>query len=69
VFVPRSKLEEIVSVAMGIGTTERKQADDLRAGRTLQEQLRFDECLALRSADPSYTFRAHLRKIGGAIEA
>jgi hypothetical protein len=30
--------------------------------------LRFDDYRAHRRTDPSYTFRAHLRAIGGAIE-
>jgi hypothetical protein len=48
--------------------TERRQASEVRAGRTLREQLRFDEYIARRRSDPSYTFRVHLREIGGAIE-
>jgi hypothetical protein len=39
-----------------------------RAGRSLREQLDFARYLEMRAADPSYTFREHLRKISGAIE-
>ena len=47
---------------------ERRQAEEIRAGNKLREQLRFDQYLTLRAADDAYTFRQHLRTIGGAIE-
>lgn len=40
----------------------------MREGETLRQQTAFDEYLARRDADPAYTFRRHLRGIGGAIE-
>ena len=40
----------------------------VKAGKTLRDQLEFDIYLKKRSADPNYTFRRHLREIGGAIE-
>jgi 4-hydroxy-4-methyl-2-oxoglutarate aldolase len=67
-FLPRSGLEKVLSLAGQIARTERRQAEELRVGRTLQTQLRFEEYLRQRASDPAYTFRAHLRKIGGAIE-
>ena len=67
-FVPAQRTEELLATARSIWQTERRQAEAVRAGRTLREQLRFDEYLARRDQDPSYTFRRHLRAIGGAIE-
>jgi 4-hydroxy-4-methyl-2-oxoglutarate aldolase len=37
-------------------------------GDSLRQRTAFDDYLAQRAADPSYTFRRHLRRIGGAIE-
>jgi regulator of RNase E activity RraA len=60
--------EEILSTAQSIRMKERRQAEEIRAGKKLREQLQFDDYLARRSTDPSYTFRQHLRATGGAIE-
>jgi 4-hydroxy-4-methyl-2-oxoglutarate aldolase len=67
-FAPGQQAEEILAVARSIWQKERDQANAVRAGRRLREQLRFDEYLARRTADPSYTFRKHLRALGSAIE-
>jgi 4-hydroxy-4-methyl-2-oxoglutarate aldolase len=40
----------------------------MRAGTTLRAQMDFASYLARRATDPSYTFRVHLRGIGGEIE-
>ena len=37
-------------------------------GVTLQEQLQFADYLEKRQSDPNYTFRQHVRVVGGAIE-
>lgn len=68
VFVPVDRVAEIVSEAERIARTERDQARAVREGRTLRTQLRFDDYLARREQDPAYTFRRHLREIGGAVE-
>jgi 4-hydroxy-4-methyl-2-oxoglutarate aldolase len=67
-FAPTQRAEEVLSTAHTIWQRERRQAEKIRAGNKLREQLRFDEYLARRSADDAYTFRQHLRTIGGAIE-
>ena len=68
VFTPLQHIEEVISSARTIWDTERRQADEIKAGKRLHQQLQFDEYLKERSQDPTYTFRKHLQKIGGAIE-
>jgi regulator of RNase E activity RraA len=67
-FAPVQQVEEILLAAGAIWKKERQQAEEIRAGKKLREQLQFDEYLAKRSNDETYTFRQHLRSIGGAIE-
>lgn len=67
-FIPISQSEEILDAAHAIWMKERRQAEEIQAGKKLREQLQFDDYLAKRAVDPSYTFRQHLRAIGGAIE-
>jgi regulator of RNase E activity RraA len=67
-FAPGQQAEELLTAAQAIWRTERHQAEAIRSGKKLREQLRFDDYLARRAADPTYTFRKHLREIGGAIE-
>jgi regulator of RNase E activity RraA len=67
-FVPASAVEDVVTLAEGIRDKERRQADRVRAGRTLRSQFGFAEFLAQRGENPSLTFREHLRRIGGAVE-
>lgn len=68
IFVPLQRADEILKAAHAIWETERRQAQTIQAGTKLRDQLRFDEYLVRRSNDPAYTFRQHLRSIGGAIE-
>lgn len=68
VFAPSQRAEEILLTAHRIWEKERSQAQEIQAGRTLREQLQFKQYLAQRSIDTAYTFRQHLRAIGGAIE-
>lgn len=67
-FAPGQQVEEIIVIARTIWKKERRQAEEIRAGKTLREQLQFEEYMARRHTDAAYTFRQHLRLIGGAIE-
>jgi regulator of RNase E activity RraA len=67
-FVDGSQINKIVEVAEEIRNTERHQAEEIAGGNTLSEQLKLKDYLAERKKDPSFTFRKHLRRIGGAIE-
>jgi regulator of RNase E activity RraA len=68
VFVNTGRVDEVLATAEQIWRTEREQARRIRAGETLRRQTAFDDYLARRAGDPSYTFRRHLRRIGGVIE-
>jgi regulator of RNase E activity RraA len=67
-FVVADRAEEVLATAREIWQTEREQARRIRVGETLRRQTDFDEYLARRAADPSYSFRRHLRSTGSAIE-
>ncbi|MEO3777567.1 RraA family protein [Micromonospora sp. B11E3] len=67
-FLPADRAGEIVTLAEGIRDTERRQAERIRGGESLRDQLRFGAYLARREREPALTFRAHLRAIGGAVE-
>jgi regulator of RNase E activity RraA len=67
-FVPLARADEVLGIAEQIRDTERGQAEQMRAGRSLREQVRFGDYLAGRSKNPSLTFREHLRSVSGAIE-
>ncbi|GAA0602451.1 RraA family protein [Kribbella sandramycini] len=67
-FVPADRVEELFDLAEGIRDTERAQAAEIRAGRSLRSQVKFDEFLTARAADPALTFRQHLRAVKGAVE-
>ena len=67
-FVSGGDVGAVLSTAGEIRLTERKQAEELRSGRTLFEQLQFASYIEKRESDPTHTFREHLRRIGGAIE-
>lgn len=68
-FVPRDSAERVLDAAREIEWAERRQAERARGGESLREQLRFDEYLERRAADPAFTFRDHLRAISSHIEA
>ena len=68
IFAPSQGIVRLLSVAQEIKETERRQVEAIVSGQTLHKQLQFDDYLVKRKHDPTYTFRKHLRDIGGAIE-
>jgi regulator of RNase E activity RraA len=68
VFTLLQDLEDIIPLARTIAETEQRQAENVKAGKTLSQQFKFDEYLKKRSKNPAYSFREHLKKIGAAIE-
>jgi 4-hydroxy-4-methyl-2-oxoglutarate aldolase len=66
--VPAGQAGQVLATARQIGQAERDQARRIPEGQTLRRQVAFDDYLARRAADPSYTFRQHLRRTSGAIE-
>jgi len=67
-FVAFEQVEDVLSKAASIRQIERKQAEAVKAGQSLREQFGFKDYLQKRGQDAAYTFRKHLRLIGGAIE-
>jgi 4-hydroxy-4-methyl-2-oxoglutarate aldolase len=68
VIVASADLERVIAIAAEIVATERGQADKARIGTTLREQFGFADYLAGRAADPTFTFRRHLRERRASIE-
>lgn len=69
VLVDAASAEAVLSAARAIRDAERAQAERIASGVALREQLRFGDHLAKRETDPTWTFRQHLREVGGEIEA
>ncbi|MGD8755713.1 MAG: RraA family protein [Desulfobacterales bacterium] len=68
VFALQKDLENIISVARTIAEIEQSQAQNIKNGKTLSQQVKFEKYLKKRAKNPSYSFREHLLKIGAAIE-
>jgi 4-hydroxy-4-methyl-2-oxoglutarate aldolase len=68
IFLPSERLADVVQAAEMIRTTERRQAGEMRAGRSFRDQAAFSQYLARRAQDPAFGFREHLKLTGGAIE-
>lgn len=68
VVVAQKELGRIVETARDIATREGAQAVRLLKGELLRSQLDLAGYLAKRQADPTHTFRDHLKSFGGAIE-
>jgi regulator of RNase E activity RraA len=67
-FVPAAGAENLFALAETIRDTEGRQADRIRGGVSLRNQVQFDAYLVQRQQTPSLSFRDHLRAVGGAIE-
>lgn len=68
VVVEASNVDRVIDAARDIATRESGHATRLLAGELLRDQFRLREYLAQRGKDPSFTFRDHLKSLGGAIE-
>jgi regulator of RNase E activity RraA len=67
-FISTERVNEILATARQIWEIEREQAQKIRIGMTLRQQIAFDRYVEQREDDATYTFRQHLRSIAGAIE-
>src|SRR3954453_7309370 len=68
VFLRDDRVAEILDVAEGIRDAERRQAERIRGGNSLRQQVEFASFLENRKRNARLTFREHLRAVGGAIE-
>lgn len=67
-FLPAAETERIATTAAAIRDAEAEQIRLARAGVPLREQMGFADYLRDRAADPTRTFREHLRDRRRAIE-
>ena len=67
-FVPRQQIDAVLEEAVLITERERLQARKVQGGIPLWHQFQFEDYQRTRSSDSSYTFRQHLRAVGGAVE-
>ncbi|MCA1562947.1 MAG: RraA family protein [Acidobacteria bacterium] len=67
-FVPRPQIDAVLDEATLITDRERMQARKVQGGIPLWQQFQFEEYLRARATDSNYTFREHLRAVGGAVE-
>jgi regulator of RNase E activity RraA len=68
VFVAPERRDELLELAAQIQRVEGAQADRMRAGVSLRDQLDFAGYRARQEVDPTYSLRDHLAQTGGAIE-
>ncbi len=68
VVVAESEMARVIASARDIATRERAQAARLLAGERLRDQLQLDIYVSRRDADATYTFRDHIKSLGGAVE-
>jgi regulator of RNase E activity RraA len=63
VFAPAARLDDILRIAQDVERAERSWRDRVARGTSLGELLKLREYLARRAAEPTYTFRRHIREI------
>ncbi|MHA2251851.1 MAG: RraA family protein [Candidatus Kariarchaeaceae archaeon] len=68
IFVAEAHLESTLDIATSVRTQERMQAQKISDGENMRKQLQFEKFMEKKQMNPNYTFREHLREIGGAIE-
>jgi len=66
--VSQADLARVVAAARDIATREQAQAQRLLKGERLRDQLQLDAFVARRQNEPDYSFRDHIKSLGGAIE-
>lgn len=64
IFVPREYLEPVMDAAEELQSSERAQVDEIRAGTTLRDQLRFDDYMRAKEKNPRFTLAEHMEKLG-----
>jgi 4-hydroxy-4-methyl-2-oxoglutarate aldolase len=68
VVVSAAELPRVIAAARDIATREQAQAERLLKGERLRDQLKLAAYVTRRQSEPGYTFRDHIRSLGGAIE-
>jgi len=68
VVIAAADVPRVIPAARDIAAREQAQAERLLNGERLRDQLQLGAYMARRRDDPTYTFRAHLKSLGGAIE-
>ncbi|MFB6720681.1 RraA family protein [Kribbella sp. NPDC056345] len=67
-FIPGDRVDELFALAEAIKKNEDRQIDAVRAGHSLREQMKFEEYLKLRAADPSLTLPGYLHSLAAAAK-
>lgn len=68
ILVAAADCPRVLPVAAELGRREQAQADAVADGLPLRVQLHYQAYVDLQALNPAYTFREHLRRVGGAIE-
>lgn len=67
-FIEAHLVPPVLAAADDIARIERTLAEKVQSGEKLSDQFHLADYLIMRNQHPSYTFRDHLKSIGGAIE-